>query len=162
MRKLFYANGRHWAFYITNDEIYYRSSTDGISWSSRTYVCPLNILWGFDLWFDGTYLHYANFDTYTTDWCIEYRRGIPESDGSITWSADAQYAELGTDAYWGTITVARDGSVYISYDENLGGGYEYPTVTKNKKKDGTWETEAGWPKRLSTTPSGWFVRVLPL
>jgi hypothetical protein len=106
-------------------------------------------------------MHYLRQSVYTTDWCLEYRRGVPEADGTITWSADPQYFELGTDSMWGTIMLGGDKYVYAGYC--AGTGYSEPVaVIKNRNKDGTWETASGWPKYPSSVLSRWYVRVLPL
>jgi hypothetical protein len=87
-RKTFYAKGRFWVFYASGYSIYYSSSVDGVNWATPTFVEGLQYNYGesFDLHFDGTYVHltwiYGNE--------LRYKRGTPNSDGTITWG-DIQY-----------------------------------------------------------------------
>jgi len=89
-RKSFYANGRYWVFYVDGTNMVYSTSTDGTSWT----VGPQSPIrggdWGggnfFSIYFDGTYVHYV-FGYYNVlNYPLLYRRGTPNSDGTITWS----------------------------------------------------------------------------
>jgi len=99
------------------------------------------------VWFDGTYLHYVCGGAY-----LYYRRGTPNGDGTITWSAAEQevsttYGEI----WWPTISVDSNGYVWIGYAD----GYStpYPFVIKSGNNDGTWgTTPSGFPYQLSSTP----------
>jgi len=158
--KSFYANGRFWAFYV-NTNAYYESTTDLADWSGATTslrVCNTGPY--FAVWFDGTYVHYILYDNYI----LYYRRGIPNSDGTITWSASEQTVHSGssTDKYWyPTIAVDSNGYAWIGalYHNSTG---DYPYVLKNANNDGTWSTDSGFPYQLSTISTDYYVQTIPL
>jgi hypothetical protein len=159
-RKTFYANGRFWVFYSDGTNMVYCTSTDGSTWTSATTVRAAiqGIL--FSVWFDGTYLHYA----YAYASSIYYRRGIPNSDGSITWSAAEQTVSTKYNyASYPMISVDSNGYAWIGYIEYTG-SYWYPYVIKSGNNDGTWgTTPSGFPYQLSTTSNtDWKVSVVPL
>lgn len=88
-RKSFYASGRHWVFYGDGKNMVYKTSRDAENWSGATTVRPCVQGYYFSVWFDGTCVHYAAYPG-TSGSPLVYRRGIPESSGSITWSAPEQ------------------------------------------------------------------------
>jgi len=92
-RASFYGAGRHWVFYTDGINFGYRSSVDGKTWSAFTAIRGATIGRLFSVWYDGTYVHYViapeGVRAYTY-----YRRGVPNADGSITWSAPEQSAIL--------------------------------------------------------------------
>jgi len=137
----------------------YCTSTDGSTWSSATTVRAAASGYYFSVWFDGTYLHYA----YAVDSSIYYRRGTPNSDGTITWSAAEQTVST-TDnmAYYPFVSVDSNGYVWIGYREGAFGDY-YPYVIKSGNNNGTWGiTPSGFPYQLSTSLEYWSVSVVPL
>jgi hypothetical protein len=159
-RKSFYANGRFWVFYSDGTNMVYRTSTDGSTWTSATAVRTASFGNGFSIWFDGTYLHYA----YAFGTQIYYRRGAPNSDGSITWSAAEQTVSTTyNNAYYPMVSVDSNGYVWIGYMEYTG-TYYYPYVIKSGNNDGTWgTTPSPFPYPLSTSSSlYWRVSVIPL
>jgi hypothetical protein len=159
-RKCFYANGRFWVFYSDGTNMVYRTSTDGSTWTDaitiRSSIYGSNI----SLWFDGTYVHYA----YASVSSIYYRRGTPNSNGTITWSADEQAVSTTyNQATYPMVSVDSNGYVWIGYTD-YDGTSRYPYVIKSGNNDGTWgSTPSGFPYRLSTTASDyWRVSVIPL
>jgi hypothetical protein len=163
-RKTFYANGRFWAFYrILGGAYYFRSSTDGVSWSSETLLSNNYADWGgLSVCFDGTYVHYVVADSGSP---IYYRRGTPNSDGTITWSAVEQTAVAGVEGLsygYPSITVDSSSYIWIGYTQYDGTNY-YPYVTKSGNNDGTWgTTPGGFPYKFSDVNNGWQVVVLAL
>jgi len=159
-RKSFYANGLFWVFYSNGSYMVYRTSTDGSTWSSATTVRACTNGYYFSIWFDGTYLHYA----YATATSIYYRRGTPNSDGTITWSAAEQTVSTTFNkANYPMISVDSNGYVWIGY-RDFTGTYYCPYVIKSGNNDGTWgTTPTGFPYQLSTTSnSNWKVSIVPL
>jgi hypothetical protein len=159
-RKSFYANGRFWVFYSDGTNMVYRTSTDGSTWSSGTAVRAASSGYTFSIWFDGTYLHYA-YGTYSP---IYYRRGLPNSDGTITWSAAEQTVSTTyNSANYPFVSVDSNGYVWIGYREYDGTNY-YPYVIKSGNNDGTWgTTPSGFPYKFSTfSSSSWYVSIIPL
>ena len=153
-RKDFYANGRFWVFWSNGTNLVYATSTDGTTWSSATSVraCTLGLY--FSVWFDGTYLHYA----YAAGASIYYRRGTPNSDGTITWSAVEQtVATTYSKANYPMVSADSNGYVWIGYNDYDGTNH-YPFVIKSGNKDGTWgTTPTGFPYQLSTTSASYWV-----
>lgn len=163
-RHTFYANGRHWVFYWSSDtEISVKTSTDGTSWSGATSIRAGLSGTGenphFDIYFDGTYLHYAITENKgalpNNAGLVYYRRGTPDAAGTITWSAAEQTAYTnpyasGYPVYTPSIAVDDSSHAYIafSYVDNFWNGY--CVVTRNTNTDGTWATTAGYPYQLLT------------
>lgn len=152
-RKSFCAAGRWWAFYNDGYNIVYRS-TDGSQWSEvLTFKAGVDSGWKCSVWYDQTYLYIATSDE-TTE--MYFRRGTPNSDGSITWSAE----QLISGVFKGISLMADSGKYpYIGYT----GTDDRPYVTKSSTNDGTWTTAGSFPYQLSTTvDSSWAVFVAPL
>jgi len=159
-RKIFYANELFWVFYHDGTNIVYKTSADGTTWSSATTVKAVSYAHNFSIWFDGTYLHYAHADNSS----ISYRRGTPNSDGSITWSANEQTVSTTYNyADFPFVSVDTNGYVWIGYKDYDGADW-YPYVIKSGNNDGTWgTTPSGFPHQLSTTSvSSWRVSPIPL
>jgi len=185
-RKAVYASGRHWIFAYLDPldwdtrGFYFTSSTNGINWDDWT-------LWWtpdsrvseneadeFGIFFDGTYLHIAYvlnrwYETPNTN-DLMYRRGIPNSDGTITWAADWQIARPQDDCVAGYPSVAVDssGHAYISFwlstnhTGTMDNGIRDAYVIRNDNANGTWATTSGYPVGLYTTGSQMFTCVLSL
>jgi hypothetical protein len=159
-RKTFYANGRFWAFFLSGG-LAYSTSVDGVTWTSTTVIRSASYGYDFSIWFDGIYLHYA----YAAGSPIYYRRGIPNSDGTITWSAAEQTVSTTYNtASRPMVSVDSNGYVWIGYTEYDSNIYYYPYVIRSGNNNGTWgTTPTGFPYRLSTTYGVfWIVSVIPL
>jgi hypothetical protein len=159
-RKTFYANGRFWVFYVAGTNMVYRTSTDGLTWTPPTTIRSAVYGYSFSVWFDGTYFHYA----YAYSTSIYYRRGTPNSDGTITWSAPEQtVSTVGNKAMYPMISVDSNGYVWIGYRDTKS-NKDYPYVIRSGNNDGTWgTTPSGFPYQLSTTSStSWKVSIIPL
>jgi len=158
-RKSFYANGRFWVFYFDGTNMVYRTSTDGSTWTSATTVKAVTAGNQFSIWFDGTYLHYV----YAYASSLYYRRGTPNSNGSITWSATEQTVSTTYNyALYPVISTDSNGYVWIGYYEYTGTFY-YPYIIKSGNNDGTWgSTPSGFPYQLSSTNAIWNVIPVPL
>lgn len=170
-RNAFYASDRFWIFYMKKYGSYpnidyrlvYKSSADGESWTGPTNVSYAMDGFSFSVWFDGTYVHYASTKCDYNE-PIKYRRGIPNSDGTITWSADEQVAVPGvSDGYYWAINIAVDtsGHPWIGYQAALGTG-TFPCVAKSASTDGTWASETGFPYTLREEGGDWQSMPMPL
>jgi hypothetical protein len=138
----------------------YATSTDGSTWTSPATVRAATDGYMFSVWFDGTYLHYA----YASSTSIYYRRGTPNTDGTITWSATEQTVSTTyNSANYPMISVDSNGYVWVGYRDYTGTFY-YPYVIKSGKNDGTWgTTPTGFPYRLSISGSSdWRASIVPL
>jgi hypothetical protein len=162
-RKAFHANGRHWVFYSDGVNIVYRTSADGVDFGATTAVRAGAIGLNFGLAFDGTYVHYAYADQ-TAATPLSYRRGLPNADGTITWSAAEQTAVAGvasTIYRVPAVAVDANGYPFIGYYSDAAS--DYPFITKASTNNGTWTTASGFPHQLSTTTATtWAVQPVAL
>jgi hypothetical protein len=134
-RKSFYAVGRFWVFWIDEPNVVFSSSLDGSSWETPTILRECSDPYCFNLFFDGTYVHYAVI----VGTNIYYRRGLPKSDGTIAWD-DEQLAYASTERLSEvTITVDSNGYPWIGWFN------DGQWVTKSSRNDGIWETAPGFP-----------------
>ena len=159
-RQTFYAKGLHWVFYFYNMRIWYRVSPDGLEWSDPVKVMSTGYSDFFSLHYDGTYLHYVGNRWSTTD-VMWYRRGMPNSDGTITWDTDEQIiTEITNYACDATITVDSEGYPWIGYYDAK--DIWVPGVIKSRRNDGVWETASGFPYCLNPERSYYGVILVPL
>ncbi len=91
-RHTFNAQGLHWVFYATDDEIVYTSSADATTWATPIkfddYTCNVTPLLGccnassFSLWYDvvGNYLDIAWMNITGTNENIYYAMGTPATN----------------------------------------------------------------------------------
>jgi hypothetical protein len=150
-RFTFDACGLHWAIYYNGTHEVYRTSTDGLTWSSIYTISTTATSPGrYSFSFDGTYLHYAM--GYTT---LKYRKGTPNSNSSISWLATEQTAvssSSGISYDTPSISSSSDSYPYIGYiyDDTVN-GYTYAYVTKSDWTNGSWHTASGFPVSLNST-----------
>lgn len=158
-RCTFYANNLYWAFFwkAASENIFYRTSVDGLSWSSEYTISTVSsddLKGGLCVWLSGSYMHIVYYSLWTdNDYYIRYRRGVPEADSSITWSAGWQTAVTATgtaELYDSVVAADTDEYPFIIYRMWSGNYYTY--VTKSATNDGTWSTEGGYPIMLYATP----------
>ena len=162
-RKTFYASGRYWVFYCDGSHIVYRTSQNSTSWGNATTV--RSCTWGhhFDTWFDGTYVHYA----YTPDTpgeALVYRRGNPNGDGTIAWSAVEQtvYRTAGHTVCNPSVVADTNGNPWVMFLRHDGANRR-PYVTKSSATDGTWSDADGFPYEIDATISGFYhTTIVPL
>jgi hypothetical protein len=162
-RKCFYANGRFWNFYSDGTHMVYRTSTDNITWTAEKPIRLCNYGFDFSIWFDGTYMHYA----YADEGHIFYRRGTPNSNGTVTWStAEVEIPSVGDLCEVCSVpfvSVDSNSYPYIAYSETISGDH-YPFVTKGDANDGTFGDHAySFPYQLTAiSASTWRASVIPL
>lgn len=98
-KDLYYANSRYWIFYANGSHMGYRSSLDGVTWSSFTIIrSGAESGDDFDtcMDYDSNRMHYA-FANGSAGGNIYYRSGVLESSGSITWdSSESTLGATGT------------------------------------------------------------------
>ncbi len=160
-RNCFYAQGRWWAFWsdYTGSAPYalnFSSSSDGLTWEAAISVGITNpaaadAMW--DVYYDPD-TGYVHVICITQTGVIfqdglQYRRGIPNADGTITWSAAWQTViSTGNSAGDPTLLVSSTGYVYITYNNRVETGFGDAMIIKNSAVDGTWATAAGFPVSL--------------
>jgi len=82
--KVFYANARFWVFFIDGNNLVYCTSLDGTIWTNKIIIrSGVTDASRFSIYYDGTYLHYALVSG-AWDGPMYYRRGYPNTDGTIT------------------------------------------------------------------------------
>jgi len=159
-RKGFYAAGLFWAFYSNGANAGWEFSNDGITWDGA--FTPIGAcIHGprFSVWFDGTYVHYVRYNYFS----IFYRRGIPEDDGSINWSAVEQTVNEGSisDYYdYPYISIDSNGYAWIGAPRTISFVCT-PYILKNANNDGTWTTD--FATELSAIEATiWLISPVPL
>jgi len=149
----FFAAGRHWIFYADAGHLYFRSSTDGETWTDRTDLGLVTASGMIDAYFDGTHVHYAR----VYDQILYYRRGTPNANGTITWSAAEQivYDNTGVGAMLAqVIAVLSGGYPAIAYVREVAGVYN-PRVKISDNNDGTWSGAEVELKLHNTSSPAW-------
>lgn len=162
-RSNFYAAGRWWQFWGDQSgggtgpfNLKYRSSTDlGVTWSSDTTLTTFPVAdaqWNLSYDRNTGKLHVCK-NTQTDLGVLfhdgmEYRRGTPASDGTITWDAAWQTViATGNNVGDHCMVIDSTGQPWIGYCDNSSGS---PTLgnakcVKNSATDGTWTTASGFP-----------------
>lgn len=160
----FYGAGRQWAFFMdASSYLCFRSSADnGVTWSATTQVkiikTPGDVWSGswvsyqdaFSIYWDGTYVHTAAATDGYAD-RVEYQRGTPNSNGTITWTANQvnMFPGLSSSGF-PSVTVDTSGRPWVGASACGGGGW----VTRSSTTDGTWSTDAGFPYQVTSGVSG--------
>src|SRR5690606_27545500 len=107
----------------------------------------------FDSYYDGTYFYYARTDV--SDGDIYFRKGTPNSDGSVTWAAVEQSVAVGS---VNTVAIAAiDGYPYIYFNPA-----NHSTLYKSSTNDGTWSTDATFTHDMDSGNNTSVITVLTL
>ena len=140
IRDNFIGKGRHWVFYSDGTNIYFKSSTDGSTWSSATYVRAGTAGWNINTYWDGTTYVYYVWGNAVNNVALYWRRGTPASDGTITWDSEqiAVAAGAATNFFGHSVGVDSAGKCYIAYQISPSGEKIY--ASKNANTDGTLST----------------------
>lgn len=180
-KKTINAAGRTWLMYgspAPDHHAYLSSTLNGADWSSKVTIDMGHVKdglgWEMSLWYDEVsgYVHFAKCSNdlgSSGSLDILYRRGIPNSNGTITWSAAWQLVVTGDtlSTYYARphVTVDTDGYPWIGSfrKEGVFPVYYYPEVWKSSRNDGVWATASGFPARLDyASDIDWFVQIVPL
>ena len=153
--KIFVAATRTWAFYEDNGSIYFKSTTDGIIWNTRTLIASGYQDYEFASYWSGTHITII-YAKQSANAHMYYRRGTPQSGGTITWdyaAADIYTPTVGASCADFNITVNSGGYDFIffcMYASNVGS----PHCLKNANNDGTWslDTDTTLDTRGSSHP----------
>ena len=160
-RNTFYAAGLFWVFYSNGTRIVYKTSSDGLNWSAITDVRAGTSDSPFAVRYDGTYLHYA-FGYSSINQALFYRRGTPNSDGTITWSAAEQtvQASSASNSYgYPDVYPDSNGYPFIIYRYGNNTGSYWPFVIKSDNNDGTWSGSETAVQLNTTNGNSWNVRI---
>jgi hypothetical protein len=152
----FYANGYYWAFYGNSTDMAYRTSSDGLTWGSETYVRDINLIGlasGHSIWWNGSHVSYAY-----AKWSgspLIFRMGTL-SGNTVNWEPERTILSAGSNYRDFPVLVVNDsGYAAIGYsDDDNDASYWYPYAVISDSTDGTsW----GSSYKLSTTDSDWGV-----
>jgi hypothetical protein len=158
-RNSFFAKDRFWVFYCDNTakSVYY-CSFNGDGWKDAADTGLQTQAQHFSVCVDenGEYVH-AVAGGYGVGGL--YRRGLLNSDGTITWDAiqnfDARFCVLPT------IMLDSDGYPWVGYVYRVDTLY-YPAVGRSSTNDGTWTDLSGYPYLLSAAVSNLYWGIIPL
>lgn len=106
----------------------------------------------FTISFDGTYLHFLRNHAILHKGLF-YRRGLPNADGTITWSTAQEQVIISTWVYAGDISMDIDseGRPWIGAGIDVNGGtVNYPAVVTSTATDGTFIMRDGFIKFFSS------------
>jgi len=164
-RKTFYDEGRYWVFYSSGTKMGFKSSTDDSSWTAFNTIYDAGAgLAGytFSIYFDTAinYVSYLRSNIPASGSPIFWRRGNPNSDGTISWETErtAVALESGVTKTYGTVTIDSNGYPWVAYSRYDVSGYN-PRVRKATATDGSsWGTD--W--ELDSTDGTILPTILPL
>ncbi|MCX6655511.1 MAG: DNRLRE domain-containing protein, partial [Candidatus Bathyarchaeota archaeon] len=145
----FYAQGRYWVFYTINDSgtgTFYRTSLDGITWTPPSEFSSYAHLAGFSLWNNNTHIDYVA--GYGNNEGLRYRSGYLNSNGTITWiTSESQISEtIGKNYCDEIITHDTEGYPWITaMNGTCIVGENNATIFKSSLKNGSWQTDTGFP-----------------
>jgi len=153
-------NGRHWAFYTYASTTGWKTSTDGVTWGSEALV-P-NWAYGgyykvgscFETRAGVDYVHLCYFDN-VNGGAWYYKRGVLNSDGTITWTATQTIAGSNY-KFYPSVCVDTNGNAWVTY-RRYDATNVYPVITKNANIDGAWSTASGYPLDLHGAGYDWQV-----
>ena len=157
-RETFAAHGLVWsiiaALGTTGEHLAVSTSDDdGETWTTPTVIVEDFSggvgNYGTAAHFDGQYLHIVVSGQ--GEVTMRYRRGEPQSDGTIDWSHDLQDVITETDLAEVSIT-AVNGYPVIGYEwfNDAEPGWPRPMVIMSATNDGTWVTADDFPYQLDT------------
>ena len=144
-RKSFYAQGRHWIFYCNSSHLVYKTSTDGETWTDENKIVSSSYGYESTIFYNETTISYV----VSTGANVYYRCGTPLSNGSISWF-DSRQTIMGSSVYFPSLALDSGGHPWITYTNGSIGLYFFPCVIKSDWNNGTWHTETGFPKNLTS------------
>ncbi len=169
----FYAQGRHWIFYInygncsgtTANCLYYATSPNGVGWTSIN----VGVVTGSrpSLATNGTHVFYARYDGNSGNLgrALMFRVGALNADGTINWQAETVVKEAtpGQEWYGLSTRISTTGQVFVAYrnvTSNGGGGFAW-VIHSNGTDYSTWKQDTllknltdGWRFSLARLSSG--------
>lgn len=164
-RKGFSACGLFWVFYSDGEKMVYTTSPDGTLWRAPAAIRPARTGFFFSIWFDDSHLHYA-YTSQVSGAPLHYRKGKPNGDGTITWSADEQVAvpgKTGVTYLEPVLAADTNGYPWIGYRRIDGADNRFPDIIKAARNDGIWTTAPGFPYELEGWKAAyWVVVPIPL
>jgi hypothetical protein len=162
--KSFNAEGRIWIFYVTNSIAYFTTSTDGETWATPTSLYTVlhdtgGVLQAIlEVKGSSEYVHvFARVEDGPFR-NIMYRRGLLNSDGTITWTADWavawQVSVTQVDFY---AVLDSNGYPWITWGYGVGVANICTYITKSSNNNGIWATAGGYPVALTSVYMGEYI-----
>jgi hypothetical protein len=151
----FTAAGRFWWFYSASNDIWYITSPNsGQSWAAAIQVTSdgkTPNAGNLAIDYDGTYCYYGRgIATGGGAGTINWRRGTPNSDGTITWSAAEQTAGSYGGSYYPVVKDVLTSTTGVNF---IAVGTQYDLVVlKNNNSNGTWSGSS--TQLLNAIPNG--------
>lgn len=165
-RKVWKIGSKYWLFYAAGSPgvagtLSYRTSSDAVTWSGATSVRSSALetaghRWG--TYYDGTYIHYVFGEGQTGSGAVYYRRGTPETNGTITWSAAEQtiYSEGGKGGAYVSVFADSTGNPWVGFMRYVDPAYGTPVqgrLYRSSTTDGTWVNDTGFPYDIAANYS---------
>lgn len=117
-KELCFGSSRYWLFYYDGTNYGFRSSLDGITWSSETTLATAGVVFTEVASFacSGTTIYYAIPASNNADSrIVYYRYGTLNSDGTIAWSLPESSMNLAYNAYYGSsVTIDSEGDLWMA------------------------------------------------
>src|ERR1035437_852163 len=164
-RKSFYGQGMWCGFYAavvgeSNYNLSYVTSHDnGLSFSVPTLVTTVPFVdasWALKYDSGRTNLHFIRIKGTTSPVYsgLEYRLGVPATDGTIAWNGASwqQVNALGNYTADPSVEVDSSGNVWTAWGN--GNTTANTVVNKNSATDGTWANASGFPVTLTSSADG--------
>jgi len=147
--KCFYAKGRIWVFYSCGVNCGYRSSVSGEVWTNFVAMFPSTEARAIVVCFDGQYIHLVR------GWntaILLYNRGVPNSNGSITWAGERTISQGGTECRVMSICIDSANRPVLCFyrDQDI-------YIAMNTGSDGNWINGGGYPVKVNSTASAYIV-----
>jgi len=181
-----YAAGRIWVFHhnYPGAGVYHCYTSAPVvfpgvgEWASPTQIAlyAANLVGGpyyASVWYDGEYIYLAYITRSGNYWSINFRRGTPQPDGSISWVGSEETMvgpiELSREyAYIASPSLVRDALGYLWLTYFIYDYYQTPRtrvyVARSVNNDGTWGGMAsGFPFEVGTADNAYCaIKVVPL
>lgn len=145
----FFCAGRYWKFYgervggeTTGRLLKHRSRTVTGAWGSEFQIADTSQRLMFSIWFDGTYV-LLTWTRINSSYIVYFKRGIPNSDGTITWDPTRTVNSAGN--WYMSIAICRengpDGHIWITTNNTNSVWYFW---------ESTDDAGTGWTRRTYT------------
>jgi len=124
MQKVFFTATRWWTFFEHTESMYFSSTSDGgVTWATPTLIADTYYDFEFASYWDGTHITIV-YAKQSTNAHLYYRRGTPQSGGTITWDSaavDAYTPTVGDKIADPTVCVNTSNVTFVGFWEKTNG-----------------------------------------